>query len=104
MSSEVTQLIAALQNGALSLDQVALRFRERTWPRTRPPRGTTYLELAAREQEDPDPYVPGSFDDVAAAFHRGDLTRAQYRVLAEAAAESMRADSRGQADESYEWE
>jgi|SRR5580692_973323 hypothetical protein len=96
MSSEVIDLISALRDGQLSLDQVAQRFRERSWPPTTPPRPATYLELAARAQEDPDPYVPGSFDDVAVAFHRGDITREQYRVLAAAAAESIDAeDGRG---------
>lgn len=99
MSSEVIDLIAALRDGTMTLGQVAQRFRERHWPRTKPPRATTYLELAARAQQDPDPYVPGSFDDVAAAFHRGDLNREQYRVLAEAAAESMRAEKRSEAGE-----
>jgi hypothetical protein len=91
-SSEVAELIAALKDGTTTLDQVARRFRERRWPHTKPPRATSYLDLAARAEQDPDPYVPGSFDDVAAAFHRGDITREQYRVLAEAAAESMRAE------------
>jgi hypothetical protein len=95
MSNEVVELLAALKNGELSLDQVALRFREHAWPRTRSPRASTYLEYAAQAEEDPDPFVPGSFDEVAAAFHRGDLTRPQYRVLAEAAAESMRHESGG---------
>ena len=33
---------------------------------------------------------PGSFDEVAAAYHRGDISIDDYRTLAEAAAESMR--------------
>jgi hypothetical protein len=52
--------------------------------------------MAAAAQEDPEPYMPGSFDDVLAAYDRGDLSRVQYRALAEAAAESLRAeDQRG---------
>jgi len=94
-SNEVTDLLAALRAGTLSLDVVAQRFRDRSWPRTKPPAARTYLELAARAQQDPDPYVPGSFDDVAAAYHRGDLSRVQYRTLAEAAAESIRAEDLG---------
>lgn len=92
MSSEVADLLAGLHDGTATLEQVAARFRERHWPRTKPPRGITASERSARAEEDPDPYVPGSFDDVAAALHRGDLTREQYQVLAEAAAESMRAE------------
>jgi hypothetical protein len=90
MKSEVLDLVAALQAGDMSLDQVAQRFRERAWSQTAPQPSHSYLDLAKRAEEDPGTYLPGSFDDVAAAFHRGDLTQDQYRVLAEAAAESMR--------------
>jgi hypothetical protein len=90
MSSEVAELISALRNGTVSLDEVAQRFRERSWPRTRGLNPQTYLELAAAAQEDPEPLVSGSFDEVAAAYRRGELSRPDYRLLAEAAAEGMR--------------
>ncbi|HEY1643338.1 MAG TPA: hypothetical protein VGG35_21820 [Streptosporangiaceae bacterium] len=92
MSNEVVDLIAALRDGTISLEQLAARFRERAWPRTAAEPPSSYIELARREQEDPDPYVPGSFDDVAAAFHSGQLSRDEYAVLADAAAASMRAE------------
>jgi hypothetical protein len=95
MSSEVTDLIAALRAGALSLDEVARRFRERIWPDEASPQPQTDLELAARSLDDPDPYVPGSFDDVLAAYYRHDITLDQYAVLAKAAADSMNAEDRG---------
>jgi hypothetical protein len=90
MSNEVADLLSALRDGTISIDDVTRRFRERPWPRRETNWPTTYQELAARAQEDPEPYVPGSFDDVAAAFHRGDLTSEQYQILAGAMAESMR--------------
>jgi hypothetical protein len=90
MSSEVAELIGALQSGTMSLEEVAQRFRDRTWPRTRNPKPHTYLERAAAAEADPDPLVPGSFDEVAAAYHRGDLSIDAYRTLADAAAESIR--------------
>jgi len=89
MSSEVTELIEAYRSGAMSLDELAERFRERSWPRTHSSEPQTYLELAAAAQRDPEPDVPGSFDEVVAAYDRGELTREQYRRLADAAAESM---------------
>jgi hypothetical protein len=92
MTSEVSDLLNALRDGTITLEEVAQRFREREWPRPRRPPAATYLEMAARAQEDPDPYIPGSFDDVAAAFHRGDLSLAEYRVLSEAVATSKRAE------------
>lgn len=92
MTSDVTDLITALREGSMSLDEVASRFRVRSWPRRKKTAPATYLELAAAAQQDPDPYVPGSFDDVLAAYDRGELSREQYRVLAEAVAESKRAE------------
>jgi hypothetical protein len=94
MTSEVSDLISALRDGTMTLEQVAQRFRDREWPRRKRPVPASYLEMATRAQEDPEPYVPGSFDDVAAAFHRGDLSRDEYRVLSEAVAESKREEDR----------
>jgi hypothetical protein len=91
MTSEVAELITALSDGTMTLGQVASRFRERTWPRNARPEPQTYLELAAQAQEDPDPYLPGSFDAVTAAHYQGKLTDDEYDVLARAMAESKRA-------------
>jgi hypothetical protein len=92
VSSEVTELIDALKRGSISINEVARRFRERAWPSTRGPKPETYIERAVAAEADPDPLVPGSFDEVAAAYHRGDISIDDYRILAEAAAESMRGD------------
>jgi hypothetical protein len=97
MTTEVTELLAAFQDGSLSLEEVAQRFRERSWPRTRKPEPVSYLEMAAAALEDPESDVPGSFDEVVAAYDRGELTRAQYRTLAEAVAESLRAEDEREA-------
>ena len=35
MSSEVNDMIAAFRNGTMTLEEVAQRFHERSWPRTR---------------------------------------------------------------------
>ena len=83
--------IRALRDGDKTLEEVAQRFRERTWPPTKPAAPTSHRELAAAALRDPEPDVPGSFDDVVAACDRGDITEAEYRVLAEAVAESKRA-------------
>jgi hypothetical protein len=89
MSNEVTELIGALQNGSMTLEEVVDRFRERSWPRRNTEKANTYLDLATAAERDPDPYLEGSFDDVAAAFHRGELSDIQYEVLAQAMADSM---------------
>ena len=81
MSNEVVDLLNALRDGTMSIDDVARRFRERSWPRrTYPPRRSD-LDLAIEAQQDPEPYVEGSYDDVAAAYHRGDLSIEQYDIL-----------------------
>lgn len=96
MSNEVNDLLNALRDGTISLDDVARQFRERSWPR-RKPRPATYIELAIKAQQDPEPYIANSYDDVAAAFHRGDLSREQYGVLAQAIADSMKAEDEANA-------
>lgn len=90
--SEVTDLIAALRAGTLSLDQVAARFRERTWPEPARPDPQTEADAAAHAMDDPDPYIPGSFDDVLLAYDKGQLTPAEYEVLASAAADAINAE------------
>jgi hypothetical protein len=92
---EVTGLLAALRAGSMSIDEVAVRFRQRSWPATRRPLPTTYEEMA--EQQDPPADVPGSFDDVTAAYDRGEITWEQYRTLAHAVADSINARARLQA-------
>jgi hypothetical protein len=94
MTSEVTDLIAALRAGTMSLDEVAQRFRERSWPDPPRPQPKTDSEVAARLMDDPDPYVRGSFDEVNLAYDRQELTEQQYRVLAKAASEAMDAEDR----------
>jgi hypothetical protein len=71
-SSEIQDLLAGLGSGQLTLK-----------PRD---------DAERAEQADPAPEVPGSFDDVLAAYERGELDRVQYRTLVEAAAESVRAE------------
>jgi hypothetical protein len=89
-SSEVADLIAALQSGSMSLEEVAQRFRQRTWPPAAPPVPRTTAERAA--QWDPSPHVAGSVDDLTASYDRGELTWEQYRTLAEAVADSINAE------------
>jgi hypothetical protein len=95
MDNDVNELILALKNGTMSLEEVAQQFRQRTWPRRRTPPPTTYLELAASAQRDPEPDIPGSFDDVDMAYERGEINEDQYDVLAAAMAESLEAEDRG---------
>jgi hypothetical protein len=90
MGSEVTELISALRNGNMTLAEVEQRFRERSWPRRNTEKAASYLDLAAAAERDPDPYLEGSFDEVAMAFHRGELSDSEYETLAQAMADSMR--------------
>jgi len=89
MSNEVRDLLDALNAGTMTLEEVAQRFRTRKWPDRAEPSTASRIELAA-ELEDPDPYIPGSYDDVVAAYDLGRLSDDQYAVLAEAIAEGQR--------------
>ncbi len=90
MSNEVANLLAALHEGTLSLNEVAERFRARSWPAHSATKAQTHLELAEADLADPEPYIPWSYDDVVLAYDQGKLSDAQYAVLAEAIAESIR--------------
>lgn len=92
MANDVVELISALHDGTVTLDEVAQRFRERKWPRRRKEEPASYLDMATADLQDPDPYIPGSFDDVAAAYHQKKITREQFRVLSEAVADAQRAE------------
>ena len=94
MSNEITALIAALHDGSMSLSEVADRFRTHSWPRRPNPEPGNYLDMASAALQDPEPFVPGSFDEVTAAYHRGQLTDDQYDVLAAAMSEAKRKDAR----------
>jgi hypothetical protein len=86
-TSEVAGLIAALRAGTLTVEEVAERFRRRSWAAARRPVPRSYAEMAAQQDVDTD--VPGSFDEVVAAYDRGELTREEYRTLARAVAEAI---------------
>jgi hypothetical protein len=92
--SEVTELIKALRRGDASLEEVALRFRERSWPRRIRPKPGSHAEMAAAAERDPEPDLPGSFDEVYAAYHGRELSREEFQVLKAAALEAMSADDR----------
>ena|ERR1700722_2102829 len=92
MNNDVTEFLHALQSGEMTLEEVAYQFRQRKWPRRRSAMSESNGDTAARELEDPHPYIPGSYDDVAAAYNQNKITSDQYRVLSEAIAESQRAE------------
>jgi hypothetical protein len=101
-STDITDLLTALHAGTMSLDEVADRFRKRSWPRRATSLPATYMELAARAQEDPEPDIPGSFAEVTAALYRGEITGDTYEVLAQAMAESKRAEDSREVEKSPE--
>lgn len=94
-ATEVAELIAAMRAGRLSVDEVAELFRHRSWVTARRPAPRTYAEMAAQQDAGAD--VPGSFDEVVAAYDRGELTREQYRTLAHAVADAINAEAGGAA-------
>ena len=89
-ATDVSELLAALRSGALTLEQVADQFRQRSWARSRRPAPETYRERAA--QLDPPLPVAGSIDELTAAYDRGELTWEQYRTLSTAVADSINSE------------
>jgi hypothetical protein len=86
-ATEVARLLAELRAGRVSVDDVADRFRHRDWPASRRQPAATYDEMAAQQDADTD--VPGSLDEVTAAYDRGELTSEEYRVLSDAVADAI---------------
>lgn len=82
--SAVTAMLRSYREGLLSLDDLSLEFRARRWPRV-PDVCPPELEPAREAIDDPEPYVPGSFDDVVLAYDLGWLSDADYDLLAVAA-------------------
>ena len=82
--SAVTAMLASYRDGRLSLDDLSLEFRARRWPQV-PDVCPPELEQAREAIDDPEPYVPGSFDDVVLAYDIGWLSGADYDILATAA-------------------
>jgi hypothetical protein len=89
MTNEVNDLLIGLRDGTVTLDEVARRFRTRSWPSGTSSSTANYTEIAKAELRDPDPYISGSFDDVTIAYQRGELSEEQYDVLAAAMAEAV---------------
>ena len=88
MRNEVKELLDLLYERKMSLDEVAERFRARSWPGHPQNSAGTFAEVASADSADPDPYIPESYDDVLAAYDRGRLTDSQYEVLANVIAEA----------------
>ena len=86
---EVTMMIWAYLAGEMTLAVLAGRFRSRRWPAV-PPATPPGMEEATAAIDDPEPYVPGSFDDVVRAYDRGWITDPDYEALAAAAAAGVR--------------
>jgi Zeta toxin len=79
----VTEMITSFTAGQLTLDALALEFRARRWPPV-PSACPPGMQAAASAIDDPEPYVPGSFDDVVLAYDLGQLTDHDYEQLASA--------------------
>ena len=74
-------MIRSYLAGEMTLDALCRKFRTRRWPAV-PPVTPPGMEEAAAAIDDPEPYVPGSFDDVVRAYDRGWITDPDYEALA----------------------
>jgi len=82
--SAVITMLTSYREGRISQDDLSLEFRARRWPRI-PDVCPPELEAAREAIDDPEPYVPGSFDDVVLAYDLGWLSAADFDTLAVAA-------------------
>jgi predicted kinase len=82
--SAVIAMLVSYREGLLSLDDLSLEFRARRWPQV-PDVCPPELEPAREAIDDPEPYVPGSVDDVVLAYDLGWLSDDDYDILATAA-------------------
>jgi Zeta toxin len=82
---EVTYMIASYRAGQQTLEGLVREFRGRRWP-AMPSACPPGHEAAASAIDDPDPYIPGSFDDVVLAYDLGQLSNPEYEALADASA------------------
>jgi hypothetical protein len=84
----VTAMLTSYHDGRITLDDLSLEFRARRWPQV-PDVCPPELEQARAAIDDPEPYVPGSFDDVVLGYDRGWLSDDEYDILAGAAAADL---------------
>jgi hypothetical protein len=82
-AGEVPGLITEYRDGRLTLDGLAGRFRDRSWPQV-PPAVPPGAAEAAGAIDDLEPWQPGSFDEVVLARDLGLLSEADYAALAAA--------------------
>jgi hypothetical protein len=83
-ASAVTAMLASHRAGQLTLEDLGLEFRARRWPAV-PAVCPPGMEQAEAAIDDPEPYVPGSLDDVVLAYDLGRLSDHEYEFLAGAA-------------------
>ena len=89
--TDIRDLLDALSENRMSLNEVAQRFREHKWIRAKRSGSQSNMDWLASHLDDAGPPLSGSFDEVSTAFHEHRITRDQYRVLSEAAADAMEA-------------
>jgi hypothetical protein len=82
--SAVTAMLASYRAGRLTLEDLGLEFRARRWPAV-PAVCPPDMAPGTAAIDDPEPYVPGSLDDVVLAYDLGQLSGDEYEFLASAA-------------------
>ncbi len=76
----VISLISAYRTGRISFADLLQLLGQRYWPET-PAVCPAGQEAAAPAIDDPQPYLPGSFDDIVLAYDLGQLTHDEYEAI-----------------------
>lgn len=89
-ATRLDTILEWLKSGQMSLEQAVEHVRKLHFPEPwSPALGRRHEEHAHGDIPVPD---SGTFQEISAAYSRGDLTRPEYEALAEAAAAAMRSD------------
>ena len=94
-TNDVTEMIGALSDGTATIEQLSFLFRHRSWSADAPADPWPALRAAVATKVAASAQVSaqrGTFRDVTVAYTRGQISRYEYRVLADAAAASVRAE------------
>lgn len=94
-------VLSDLENGRMKISDAAAHVRKMHFP---VPADKTVAQRMADsyESEVPAAAPPGSFREVALAYHSGRITYQEYKALAEAAAAAIKADQGEEAGSSNE--
>jgi hypothetical protein len=90
--SEVTDLLQQLTDGKITLEELAAKFAQRTWPSSPQLSPTQKLNRAWANETDVET-PPNSFEEVRSAWFSHEITDEQYAALKDAVTKDTPAET-----------